>query len=150
MILEKPRASRNAQGWTTLGDIGRVDRDGFLFLTDRKSFVIISGGVNIYPQETEDLLLNHQSVLDAAVVGVPNEDFGEEVRAVVQLAPGVPPSGALAEQLINYCRDHLSAIKCPRAVDFREELPRSPTGKLYKRKLRDEYWKKAEAPDADA
>ncbi len=146
----KTAASRNAQGWTTLGDIGRVDRDGFLFLTDRKSFVIISGGVNIYPQETEDLLLNHQSVLDAAVVGVPNEDFGEEVRAVVQLAPGVPPSGALAEQLINYCRDHLSAIKCPRAVDFREELPRSPTGKLYKRKLRDEYWKKAEAPDADA
>jgi len=135
----KTAASRNAEGWTTLGDIGRVDAEGYLYLTDRKSFVIISGGVNIYPQETEDVLFSHPAVLDAAVIGVPNEDFGEEVKAVVQLVAGQAASADLEADLIAFCRDRLSAIKCPKTVDFREHLPRAATGKLYKRRLRDEY-----------
>ena len=130
----------NARGWTTLGDIGRVDEDGYLYLTARKSFLIISGGVNIYPQETEDVLLSHPLVLDAAVFGAPNADFGEEVKAVVQLVPSAVVSPALEAQLIAHCRARLSVIKCQRSVEFRADLPRSPTGKLYKRKLRDEYW----------
>ena len=138
---EKTAACTNALGWTTLGDIGRLDSDGYLYLTDRKSFVIISGGVNIYPQETEDVLLGHPSVLDAAVIGVPSEDFGEEVKAVVQLMPSQVPSPELADSLIEYCRARLSSIKCPRSIDFRTDLPRSATGKLYKRKLRDEFWR---------
>lgn len=137
---EKTAACRNEQGWTTLGDIGRLDRDGYLYLTDRKSFVIISGGVNIYPQESEDILLGHPAVLDAAVFGVPNEDFGEEVKAVVQLVPGRTGTPALAAELIAACRERLSGIKCPRSVDFRDSLPRSATGKLYKRRLKAEYW----------
>ncbi|MFA7438709.1 acyl-CoA synthetase [Castellaniella sp.] len=140
---EKTAHSRNAMGWTTLGDIGRLDDQGYLYLTDRKSFVIISGGVNIYPQETENVLLSHPAVEDVAVIGVPNEDFGEEVKAVVQLMPGVTPSADLSEKLIMLCRSRLSAIKCPRSVDFRDKLPREATGKLYKRFLRDEYWRTA-------
>jgi fatty-acyl-CoA synthase len=140
---EKTAACTNDRGWTTLGDIGRLDEEGYLYLTDRKSFVIISGGVNIYPQETEDTLLGHPSVLDAAVIGVPNEDFGEEVKAVVQLLPGHTGSDALAQELIAHCRAKLSAVKCPRSVDFHDHLPRSATGKLYKRKLRDSYWQHA-------
>lgn len=136
---EKTRSSRNAQGWTTLGDIGRLDEEGYLYLTDRKSFVIISGGVNIYPQEVENLLLQHEAVLDAAVIGVPNEDFGEEVKAVVQLVDGREASDAMSRELIAHCRAHLSSVKCPRSVDFRMEFPRSPTGKLLKRQLRDDY-----------
>jgi fatty-acyl-CoA synthase len=136
----KTAACTNAAGWTTLGDIGRLDAEGYLYLTDRKSFVIISGGVNIYPQETEDILLGHPAVLDAAVFGVPNEDFGEEVKAVVQLLPGKAASPALADELIDCCRARLSAIKCPRSIEFRETLPRSATGKLYKRRLKAEYW----------
>lgn len=138
---EKTAACTNDRGWTTLGDIGRLDEQGYLYLTDRKSFVIISGGVNIYPQETEDVLLAHPSVLDAAVIGVPHEEFGEEVKAVVQLVASQTGSAALEEALINHCRARLSAIKCPRSIDFEETLPRSATGKLYKRKLRDEYWR---------
>ena len=138
---EKTAACTNALGWTTLGDIGRLDSDGYLYLTDRKSFVIISGGVNIYPQETEDVLLGHPSVLDAAVIGVPSEDFGEEVKAIVQLIPSQVASPELADSLIEYCRARLSSIKCPRSIDFRTDLPRSATGKLYKRKLRDEFWR---------
>ncbi|WP_323765857.1 acyl-CoA synthetase [Marinovum sp.] len=130
----------DARGWSTIGDIGRLDADGYLYLSDRKSFVIISGGVNIYPQETENLLLSHPEVEDAAVIGVPNEDFGEEVKAVVQLVTGCAPSPAKAEELIAFCREKLSPIKCPRSVDFRDRLPREATGKLYKRKLRDAYW----------
>jgi fatty-acyl-CoA synthase len=137
---DKTAAATNALGWTTLGDIGRLDEEGYLYLTDRKSFVIISGGVNIYPQEAEDILLGHPAVLDAAVFGVPNEDFGEEVKAVVQLLPGQAASPALAEELIACCRMRLSSIKCPRSVDFRATLPRSATGKLYKRRLKAEYW----------
>lgn len=136
---DKTAGSTNAQGWTTLGDIGRLNAEGYLFLTDRKSFVIISGGVNIYPQETEDALLGHPAVLDAAVIGVPNEDLGEEVKAVVQLMPSEHASPEMAAQLIAFCRARLSPIKCPKTIEFRANLPRSATGKLYKRVLRDEF-----------
>lgn len=136
---QKTAACTNAKGWTTLGDIGRLDAEGYLYLTDRKSFVIISGGVNIYPQETEDVLLGHPLVLDAAVIGVPNEEFGEEVKAVVQLVAGQTGTEALAQDLIAHCRARLSPVKCPRSIDFHDHLPRSATGKLYKRQLRDSY-----------
>jgi long-chain acyl-CoA synthetase len=124
----------------TTGDVGYVDDDGWLFLTDRKSFMIISGGVNIYPQETENLLVTHPKVADAAVFGVPHPDFGEEVKAAVQLMPGVQPGPQLERELIAFCQDHLSKQKCPRSVDFEEQLPRLPTGKLYKKTLMDRYW----------
>ncbi len=137
----KTASARNAQGWSTLGDVGHVDAEGYLYLTDRKHFMIISGGVNIYPQEVENLLVTHPKVADVAVIGVPNEEFGEEVKAVVQPADPGAAGPALAEELIAYCRANLSHIKCPRSVDFEAELPRSPTGKLYKRLLRDRYWK---------
>ncbi len=139
---EKTRACTNAQGWTTLGDIGRLDEDGYLYLTDRKSFLIISGGVNIYPQETEDMLLSHPAVLDAAVIGIPHEDFGEAVHAVVQLLPEHEEVQEMAETLMAFCRSKLSALKCPRSIEFRRSLPRSATGKMYKRVLRSEYWDK--------
>jgi long-chain acyl-CoA synthetase len=125
---------------TTVGDVGYVDEDNFLYLTDRKTFMIISGGVNIYPQETEDLLITHPKVVDAAVIGVPNPDLGEEVKAIVQLPPGVEPDDALTEELLSFCRQHLSRQKVPRSIDYEPELPRLPTGKLYKRVLRDRYW----------
>ena len=137
--LDKTLRSTNANGWTTLGDIGRQDRDGYLYLTDRKSFMIISGGVNIYPQEAEDTLLNHASVLDAAVIGIPNEDFGEAVHAVVQLVPNAEASEKLRGELLEFCRSKLSSIKCPRSIEFRSALPRTETGKLHKRLLRAEY-----------
>ena len=136
----KTAESRNASGWSTLGDVGYVDDDGFLYLTDRKAFMIISGGVNIYPQECENLLIGHPKVMDCAVFGVPNDDFGEEVKAVVQPRDWEDAGPALAEELMAYCREHLSTIKCPRSIDFEAELPRHPTGKLYKRLLRDRYW----------
>ena len=125
---------------STVGDVGYVDDDGFLYLTDRATFMIISGGVNIYPQECENLLITHPKVMDAAVFGVPNEDLGEEVKAVVQAMPGVEANAALASELIDFCKANLSHQKCPRSVDFEKELPRLPTGKLYKRLLRDRYW----------
>jgi len=137
---EKTAESRHAKGWSTLGDVGYVDEEGYLYLTDRKSFMIISGGVNIYPQETENLLVTHPRVMDAAVFGVPNEDFGEEVKAVVQPKDWNDAGPELAEALMEFCREHISHIKCPRSVDFEKELPRHPTGKLYKRLLRDKYW----------
>jgi long-chain acyl-CoA synthetase len=144
---EKTANSRHPQGWTTLGDVGYIDADGFLFLTDRKSYMIISGGVNIYPQEAENVLITHEKVVDVAVLGVPHDEFGEEVKAVVQ--PVTMPvdddeAGALEAELIRYCRTHLADFKCPRSVEFRTELPRHPTGKLYKRLLKDEYWGAAE------
>jgi len=138
---EKTAEGRLENGWSTLGDIGRVDEDGFLYLTDRKANMIISGGVNIYPQETEDVLTIHPKVHDVAVFGVPNTDFGEEVKAVVQPVDGCDVGEALERELIAYCREHLADVKCPRSIDFREDLPRHPTGKLYKRLLKDEYWK---------
>ena len=125
---------------TTVGDIGYVDDDGFLHLTDRSTYMIISGGVNIYPQECENLLISHPKVADAAVFGVPNQDLGEEVKAVVQVMPGVATGPELARELMDYCAANLARQKCPRTVDFSEQLPRSPTGKLFKRKLRDPYW----------
>ncbi len=140
---DKTASSRHRMGWSTLGDVGYLDSDGYLFLTDRKAYMIISGGVNIYPQEAENVLVTHPLVTDCAVFGVPNEDFGEEVKAVVQ--PATMPAddaeaAALERTLIGFCREHLADFKCPRTVDFRDELPRHPTGKLYKRLLKDEYW----------
>jgi long-chain acyl-CoA synthetase len=134
-------ATRSADGtMSTVGDVGYVDDDGFLYLTDRSTFMIISGGVNIYPQECENLLITHPQVMDAAVFGVPNEDLGEEVKAVVQAMPGVAAGAELAKELIEFCGRHLARHKCPRTVDFVAELPRLPTGKLYKKALRDRYW----------
>jgi acyl-CoA synthetase (AMP-forming)/AMP-acid ligase II len=127
-------------GWSALGDIGYIDTDGYLFLTDRKSFMIISGGVNIYPQEVENLLIVHPKVADAAVIGVPSADMGEEVKAVVQLRDVDAAGPEMAAELMDYCRAHLSPIKCPRSIDFEAELPRHETGKLYKREIRDRYW----------
>ncbi|MFI5400306.1 MAG: AMP-binding protein [SAR324 cluster bacterium] len=138
---EKTAAARSPDGsLSTVGDVGYIDNDGFLYLTDRLSFMIISGGVNVYPQECENLLITHQKVADAAVFGVPNEDLGEEVKAVVQLMPGIRPGPDIANELIEFCQRHLAHLKCPRSVDFEPELPRLPTGKLYKRLLRDRYW----------
>lgn len=132
----------NRYGWTTLGDVGWVDEDGYLFLTDRKSFMIISGGVNIYPQEIEDILLLHPQVEDAAVVSAPDEDMGEKVVAVVQPADMSLAGEALAAELIQYTRERLSHVKVPRLVVFEKELPRQATGKLYKRLLRERFWQK--------
>jgi len=138
---QKTREARSADGtMSTVGDVGYLDADGFLHLTDRATFMIICGGVNIYPQECENLLITHPKVFDAAVFGAPNEDLGEEVKAVVQPAAGVEPGPALEAELIGYCREHLAHMKCPRSIDFADELPRLPTGKLYKRLLRDRYW----------
>ena len=137
----KTAEARSADGtMSTVGDVGYVDIDGYLHLTDRATFMIISGGVNIYPQECENLLITHPKVADAAVFGVPNADLGEEVKAVVQLMPEIDPSPAVAEELIAFCGQHLARQKVPRSVDFEPELPRLPTGKLYKRLLRDRYW----------
>jgi long-chain acyl-CoA synthetase len=137
----KTKEARSPDGtMSKVGDVGYVDEDGYLYLTDRRTFMIISGGVNIYPQECENLLITHPEVADAAVFGVPNVDLGEEVKAVVQPMPGVHPSTDFAEELIAFCREHLAYIKCPRSIGFEKELPRLPTGKLYKRLLRDRYW----------
>jgi long-chain acyl-CoA synthetase len=137
----KTREARSPDGsMSTVGDVGHVDNDGYLYLTDRASFVIICGGVNIYPQECENLLITHPKIADAAVFGVPNADLGEEVKAVVQPMPGVQPGPDLAEELIGFCSQSLSRQKVPRSIDFESELPRLPTGKLYKRLLRDRYW----------
>ena len=137
---DKTAGSYRDDGSSTLGDIGKVDADGFLYLTDRKANMIITGGVNVYPQETENVLIVHPAVADAAVIGVPNEDFGEEVKAVVQLADPSTAGPEMERALIAHCREHLADVKCPRSIDFRAELPRHPTGKLYKRLLKDEYW----------
>jgi acyl-CoA synthetase (AMP-forming)/AMP-acid ligase II len=141
---EKTKGSRHpSQPWSTLGDVGFMDDDNFIYLTDRKAYMIISGGVNIYPQEAENVLVGHPKVVDVAVFGVPNDDFGEEVKAVVQpvaMPASEQDAAALSKELIAFCREHLADVKCPRSIDFRDELPRHPTGKLYKRLLKDEYW----------
>lgn len=126
--------------WTALGDVGYVNDEGFLFLTDRATFMIISGGVNIYPQEIEDALVMHDKVADVAVIGVPNEEMGEEVKAIVQLADSVIASDEVAAELLAFAREKVAHYKCPKTVDFLAELPRLPTGKLYKRLLKDKYW----------
>ena len=136
---EKTAEATNRYGWTTLGDVGYVDHDGYLFLTDRKAFTIISGGVNVYPQEIENLLLAHPKVMDVAVFGAPDEEMGEKVVAVVQPVRMTDAGSKLAEELQTFARACLSHVKVPRVVDFTPELPRHPNGKLYKRLLRDQY-----------
>ena len=136
---EKTAKAYDRNGWATLGDIGHVDEDGFLFLTDRKSFMIISGGVNIYPQEIENVLITHPKVADVAVIGVPDEEMGESVLAIVRPAAGIEPDDTLAEELGAFAREALGGVKAPRRIEFRRELPREPTGKLMKRTLIDEY-----------
>lgn len=142
---DKTRASRDpkGRGWSTLGDVGHLDADKFLYLTDRKAYMIITGGVNVYPQEAENVLVGHPEVVDVAVLGVPHAEYGEEVKAVVQprrMPADADEASRLAAELIAFCRARLADVKCPRSVDFRPELPRHPTGKLYKRLLKDEYW----------
>ncbi len=137
---EKTASVSNEHGWRSLGDMGYVDEDGYLYLTDRSTFMIVSGGVNIYPQEAENLLVMHPKLVDAAIFGVPNEEFGEEVKAVVQPADGVVAGPELEAELIAYCRAHLAGYKCPRTVEFDPGLPRDPNGKLYKRRIRERYW----------
>jgi long-chain acyl-CoA synthetase len=136
----KTASVSNEHGWRSLGDMGYLDEDGYLYLTDRSTFMIVSGGVNIYPQEVENLLVMHPKLVDAAVFGVPNDEFGEEVKAVVQPVEDVEPGPGLEAELIDYCRTHLAAYKCPRTVEFDPQLPRDPNGKLYKRRIRERYW----------
>jgi acyl-CoA synthetase (AMP-forming)/AMP-acid ligase II len=143
---EKTAQTFNDRGWSTLWDVGHVDDEGYVYLTDRKLFMIVSGGVNIYPQEIEDVLVLHPAVADVAVFGIPEPEMGEEVKAVVQPASGVTPDDALAEAIIAFCREHLSHYKCPRTVDFTESLPRGENGKLYKKGLRDAYWASSAPP----
>jgi acyl-CoA synthetase (AMP-forming)/AMP-acid ligase II len=134
-------ARRHAEGWTTLDDVGYVDTDGYLYLTDRRAHMIVSGGVNISPREVEDVLSAHPAVDDVAVLGVPHEEHGESVKAIVTLVAGSgPPTSALADDLIAHCQAALAGYKCPRSIDFVDELPRLPTGKLATRLLRDHYW----------
>lgn len=139
---EKTAKAFARPGCSTLGDVGYLDADGYLFLTDRAAYTIISGGVNIYPQEIEDLLIGHPLIADAAVFGVPNEDLGEEVKAVVQLEDPARATPETEAELIAYIRARLSHVKAPRSVDFRQDMPRTETGKLLKRLLKDEYWKR--------
>ncbi len=141
---EKTDKSRTGK-YFTVGDVGYLDEDGYLFLRDRKSDMIISGGANIYPAEIEGVLLTHPKVGDVAVFGIPHDDWGEEVKAVVEPAPGVAASPALAEEILAFCSGKLARFKTPRSVDFIDEMPRDPNGKLYKRKLRDPYWEGREA-----
>ena len=143
---DKTQDSYLPNGWATFGDIGHVNADGYLFLTDRRANMIIVGGVNIYPQEAENVLISHPLVADAAVFGIPHAEMGEEVKAVVQPAPGVVGDAALEATLIAHCRSHLASTKCPRSIDFSDDLPREPTGKLLKRKLRDAYRAGLSAP----
>jgi acyl-CoA synthetase (AMP-forming)/AMP-acid ligase II len=142
---EKTAAVTHANGWITIGDVGRLDAEGYLYLSDRKDFMIITGGVNVYPKEVEDLLAMHPDVEDVAVFGVPNPDFGEEVKAVVQPREWPADEAAFADTLIAYCRANLSAIKVPRSVDLSAALPRQENGKLYKKALRAAYLAKAAA-----
>ncbi|MFD2396577.1 hypothetical protein ACFSVJ_06700 [Prauserella oleivorans] len=131
----KTQASTDPRGWRTVGDLGYLDEDGYLYLTGRRDQLIISGGVNIHPQEAEDVLLLHTSVDDVAVIGVPDEEYGQIVHALVVPAAHAAPGPELGTELIEYCRARLAHYKCPRAVEFVPELPRGDNGKLYKRKL---------------
>lgn len=137
---EKTRQAYNDKGWATYGDVGYLDEDGYLYLTDRLSNTIISGGVNIYPQETENCLSLHPAVADVAVIGVPNAEFGEEVKAVVQLVDHSRASQALEQELLDFCRERISHVKCPKSVDFTTDMPRTESGKLLKRMVKQRYW----------
>jgi acyl-CoA synthetase (AMP-forming)/AMP-acid ligase II len=137
---EKTASVYNDRGWRSLGDMGYVDEDGYMYLTDRSTFMIVSGGVNIYPQEAENVLVMHPKLVDAAVFGVPNDEFGEEIKAVVQPVEGVETGPELEAELIEYCRANLATYKCPRTIEFDPVLPRDPNGKLYKRRIRERYW----------
>jgi long-chain acyl-CoA synthetase len=137
---EKTSSVVNDRGWRTLGDIGYLDADGYLYLTDRHAHMIISGGVNIYPQEAENVLASHPSVTDVAVIGVPDSEMGEAVKAVVQPVDPASAGPELEAELLEYCRSELATYKCPRSIDFVEALPRDDNGKLYKRRLREQYW----------
>lgn len=136
---EKTAAAHNLLGWTTVGDLGRLDEDGYLYLSDRRADLILSGGVNIYPQEAENVLIGHPAVSDVAVIGVPHEELGEQPYGFVELLPGHVPSDELAAELIDYCMASLSKFKCPRGLSFVQEFPRTPTGKLMRRELRDRF-----------
>ena len=133
-----------SEGFFTVGDVGYLDDDGFLFLADRKADMIISGGVNIYPAEVEAVFLTHPDVADAAVFGIPNEDWGEEVKAAIELRDKGQAGPEMEEKLLTFAAEHAAKYKVPRSVDFVDEMPRDPNGKLYKRKLRDPYWKDRE------
>ncbi|MBV9665006.1 MAG: AMP-binding protein, partial [Actinobacteria bacterium] len=128
------------EGFFTVGDIGYLDEDGYLFLCDRKSDMIISGGVNIYPAEIEGVLLSHPKVGDAAVFGIPHPDWGEEIKAVIEPEVGNEPSDALTDEILAFAQERLAKFKIPKSIDYTNEMPRDPNGKLYKRKLRDPYW----------
>ena len=136
---EKTAASRHERGWMTVGDIGYLDEEGFLFLTDRRHHMIISGGVNIYPQEAENMLVTHPKVMDAAVFGIPDDEMGQSVKGVVQLVDPAQAGDELADELLVWLRDRLAHFKCPRSISFEEQLPRTDTGKLYKQSLIDKY-----------
>jgi fatty-acyl-CoA synthase len=137
---DKTASISNDKGWRTLGDIGYLDEDGYLYLTDRLAHMIVSGGVNIYPQEAENVLASHPAVADVAVIGVPDEEMGEAVKAVVEAADPSSAGPALEAELLAACRAELATYKCPRTIDFVDALPRDDNGKLYKRRLRERYW----------
>jgi len=144
---EKTAQAYNEKGWATTGDVGYVDADGYLYLTDRKNFTIISGGVNIYPQEVENILASHEKVADVAVFGVPNDEFGEEVKAVIQPMNWADATDETAIEILEWLRERISKLKMPRSLDFHPKLPRMDNGKLYKRHLVEEYRKLAESKD---
>jgi fatty-acyl-CoA synthase len=146
---EKTASVVNEKGWRTLGDIGYLDADGYLYLTDRQAHMIISGGVNIYPQEAENVLAGHPGVADVAVIGVPDAEMGEAVKAVVEATDPAAAGPELEAELLAHCRVELASYKCPRSVDFVERLPREDNGKLYKRRLREEYRARAAAGQSD-
>ncbi len=143
---EKTKTAHAANGWSTVGDLGHLDEEGYLYLSSRRSDLIIAGGVNIYPKESEDVLAGHPAVADVAVIGIPNHEYGQEVKAVVELHDSDTASEELAAELVFYCRRHLATYKCPRSVDFDRQLPRTSSGKLYRQLLIDRYW----GPDVDS